>query len=306
MTQRTRLPLALRIRSHRPDYTGRRLESGVMRNRAPSSRGAARARALAPVPGGAGRAVHPHGGRARRLRRHRPAGRRRRRRATPASSSAPTAVLVVDAFATPGGGRAAAGRDSRAARRCPIRWLVLTHFHLGPLGGSAVFAKAGRRGPRPRERARLGARASGSRTSTRGRGARYAALRPAGRDATATALSIWLGDRRVDVVHEARAHRQRLARLRPRRQRALRGRPASQSAASGPNLSTRHRRVDPRRSTSSSRAFPTATFVPGHGEVGKAARRARLPRLPLDGLRLVGRAGAARREVGRRALRGAP
>lgn len=51
-------------------------------------------------------------------------------------------VLVVDAFATPAAAEELLA-EIRKRTPLPVRWLVNTHYHLDHVGGDAVFVKAG-------------------------------------------------------------------------------------------------------------------------------------------------------------------
>jgi cyclase len=107
------------------------------------------------------------------------------------------AVLVVDAFATP---RAAEQLLARIRQKTPkpIRWLIVTHHHLDHWGGDTVFAKAGATVvAQENAAARMTARAKAQEGAKSEPGRVHVLALP-----TLTyreALSIWLGDRRVDV-----------------------------------------------------------------------------------------------------------
>jgi glyoxylase-like metal-dependent hydrolase (beta-lactamase superfamily II) len=112
----------------------------------------------------------------------------------------PSSVLVVDSYAT-----ASAAEELLAAIRritpAPVRWVVNTHYHLDHVGGNAVFARAGasiiahrsvrawlrtenlrwREEIKPEEKAILANLVQPDITHRDG-------------------LTVWLGDRRVDVL----------------------------------------------------------------------------------------------------------
>lgn len=109
------------------------------------------------------------------------------------------AVLAVDAFATPEAARELLEEIGKKTP-LPVRWLVNTHYHLDHVGGNEVFAKAGavilaqenvrgwertqnlkwRKEITPEDRAMLSRLVLPELTYHEG-------------------VSIWLGDRRVDV-----------------------------------------------------------------------------------------------------------
>jgi cyclase len=104
------------------------------------------------------------------------------------------AVLVVDAFATPAAAERLLARIRKITPR-PIRWLIVTHHHLDHWGGDSMFAKAGAVVV-AQENARVGMQARAAAQDAGDRAKRALVLPMVTyRDA----LSIWLGDRRVDV-----------------------------------------------------------------------------------------------------------
>jgi cyclase len=107
-------------------------------------------------------------------------------------------VLVVDSFAAP----EAAERllaEIRSRTSLPVRFLVDTHFHRDHIGGNAVFAKAGAV-VLAHENVRAWARREWEAGLTPEERSRYAALRLP--DVTfRDAISVWLGDRRIEVFH---------------------------------------------------------------------------------------------------------
>ncbi len=178
------------------------------------------------------------------------------------------AVLVVDTFAT----TTAADELAATIRRLtplPMRWVVNTHYHYDHVGGDAAFTRSGaavighenlrawvrsenlkfRKEPTPEDRARVAALALPEVTY---------------RDA----LTVWIGDRRVDVF------------FRP-------GHTGGDSVVFVPSASvlftgdlfwnnTVPNLIDASTETWVNtldgflQAYPSATFVPGHGAVGKA------------------------------------
>jgi cyclase len=189
------------------------------------------------------------------------------------------AVLVVDSFATP----QAAERlfaEIRSRTPLPVRFAVLTHFHRDHMGGSAVFAKAGA-AVLAQDNVRAWARREWEKDLTPEQRTRYANLRLP--DLTyRDRISVWLGDRRVDVLH------------RP-------GHTGSDSIVSVPDAHVLFggdlvlRNAIPSLSVARTDAwietldgllkdYPGWTFVPGHGEPGKALD-VRFFRDYLNGLR---------------------
>jgi glyoxylase-like metal-dependent hydrolase (beta-lactamase superfamily II) len=204
------------------------------------------------------------------------------------------AVLVVDAFATP----AAAERllsEIRSKTTLPIRFAVITHFHRDHMGGNAVFARAGA-AVLAHENVRVWAHREWDERLTDEQRARYASLRLP--DVTyRDRLSVWLGGRMVEVFH------------RP-------GHTGSDSIVSVPDARVvfggdlvlkacipglTFARTEAWSTTLDEllKNYPDWTFVPGHGQPGKALD-VRLFRDYLNGLRLAvsramreGKSGAA-------------
>jgi cyclase len=103
-------------------------------------------------------------------------------------------VLVVDGFATPKAAeRLLAG--IREKTPLPVRWLVVTHHHLDHWGGGSVFAKAGAAVvAQENARGRMLGRAQQASPDA------AELLRLALPSLTyREALTLWLGDRRIDV-----------------------------------------------------------------------------------------------------------
>ncbi len=191
------------------------------------------------------------------------------------------AVLVVDTFAT----EAAAQRllsEIRSRTPLPVRFVVLTHFHRDHSGGSPVFAKAGA-AVLAHENVRAWVRREWQTGLSDEQRARYAALRLP--DVTyRDRVSVRLGDRTVDVI-------------------PLPGHTGSDSIVSVPDARVVfggdlvQKACIPGLTFANSEAwlttlneiledYPDRTFVPGHGEPGKALD-VRFFRDYLRGLRLT-------------------
>ena len=190
-------------------------------------------------------------------------------------------VLVVDTFAS----EAAARRllsEIRARTPLPVRFVVLTHFHSDHAGGSSVFAKAGAV-VLAHENVRAWVRREWQAGLSADQRARYAALRLP--DVTyRDGVSVWLGDRAVEVRH-------------------LPGHTGSDSIVNIPGARVVfggdlvQKATIPGLTFANSEAwlstlkeifedYPDGTFVPGHGEPGKALD-VRFFRDYLRGLRLA-------------------
>jgi glyoxylase-like metal-dependent hydrolase (beta-lactamase superfamily II) len=175
------------------------------------------------------------------------------------------AVLVVDSFATPAAAERLLARIRKATPR-PIRWLIDTHHHLDHWGGNSVFAKAGATVV-AQENARTGmqARATSPDAQDATDRARRALVLP-----TVTyreAMSIWLGDRRVDVFTKpGHTHGDSLVSV-PDADVLFGGDLLQKNTV--PNLADA--RIDAWIRTLDELAprFPTATIVPGHGGVAR-------------------------------------
>jgi len=193
------------------------------------------------------------------------------------------AVLVVDAFATPAGAEELAAQI-RQITPLPIRWLVNTHYHFDHVGGDAVFSKAGA-AVVAHENVRAWVRTENLKwrkeitAEDREKLARLVLPDVTFRDG----VTIWLGDRRVDVF------------FRP-------GHTGGDAVVFVPFADVLFggdliwRDVVPNLIDSSTDAwvdtldgflqsYPATTFVPGHGTVGHALE-VRLFRDFLSGLRL--------------------
>jgi len=204
------------------------------------------------------------------------------------------AVLVVDTFATPEAARRLL-LEIRARTPLPIRFAALTHLHTDHMGGSAAFARAGAV-VLAHENVRAWAHREFQDGLTPEQRARYAALRlpdVAYRDR----VSLWLGDRRVEIAH-------------------LPGHSGSDSVVRVPDARVVFtgdlfsRRWLPYLGLARTNAwletldtllkdYPDATFVPGHGGTGRALD-VRAFRDYVNGLRLAvaralhdGKSGAA-------------
>jgi cyclase len=106
------------------------------------------------------------------------------------------AVLVVDAFATPAAAERLLARIRKTTPR-PIRWLIDTHQHLDHWSGNSVFAKAGATVV-AQENARAGMQARAA-SGAQDSGDRFTRTLVLPTVTYRDAMSIWLGDRRVDV-----------------------------------------------------------------------------------------------------------
>ena len=192
------------------------------------------------------------------------------------------AVLVVDAFATEAAARSLLA-EIRRRTRLPIRWLVDTHHHRDHCGGNAVFARAGAavvasEPARERMREKLPPAALPSLTY---------------RDS----ISIWLGDRRVDVFTKP-GHTPGDSLVSIPDADALFGGDLLQKATV-PNLADADSEAWVKTLDELARRFPSATLIPGHGDVARPLDMRAL-RAYLVGLRAAvagelrrGKSGAA-------------
>ncbi len=204
-------------------------------------------------------------------------------------------VVVVDAFATREAAEELLGEIHRITH-APVRWVVNTHYHLDHTGGDAVFAKQGavilahenvrswvrtenlkfREKAPPEEKAAIASLAQPDITYRDG-------------------LSIWPGERRVDVV------------VKPGHTGgdSVVFDAASNTLFAGdlfwkstlPNLVDANTREWIRTLDDLIRAHPAAHFVPGHGEVG-AALDVRFFRDYVNGLRLAVEHGIEKGKAG--------
>jgi cyclase len=193
------------------------------------------------------------------------------------------AVLVVDTFATPAAAEELAGEIRRLTPR-PVRWVVNTHYHIDHVGGDIVFTRAG---------AAVVAHAN-VRAWVRTENLKWRKeITPEDREMLSRlvlpdvvhrdGLAIWLGDRRIDVLS------------RP-------GHTGGDSVVFVPSVNVLFggdlvwKNTVPNLIDASTDAWvdtldgflqehPMATFVPGHGEVGKALD-VRYFRDYISGLRL--------------------
>jgi cyclase len=204
-------------------------------------------------------------------------------------------VLVVDAFIAP----AAAEELLREIRRLtplPVRWVVNTHYHIDHVGGDPVFAAAGA-SIVAHENVRAWVRTENLKFFKDPGPQRNEVGKLPLPDVThREGLSIWLGDRKVDVL------------ARP-------GHTGGDSVVSVPSAGVVFagdlfwRDMIPNLIDASTepwiatldgflQTFPSATFVPGHGEIGKALE-VRLFRDYLSGLRAAVARGVAEGKSGK-------
>jgi cyclase len=170
-------------------------------------------------------------------------------------------VLVVDAFATPKAAERLLAEIRKTTPR-PVRWLVDTHGHRDHWGGNAVFAKAGA-AIISTENARAAIVARPGRDA-----------RPDAKNGSAVpsvtyrdALSIWLGDRRVDVFTKP-GHTDGDSLVSVPDADVLFGGDLLQKGTV-PNLSEARTDAWVRTLDELARAFPSATIVPGHGGIAR-------------------------------------
>ncbi len=204
------------------------------------------------------------------------------------------AVLVIDTLATP---EAAAELSAEIRRRTPlpVRWVVDTHHHGDHVGGNAVFGAAGAAilaHENVRAWARLPWRTDLS-PAERATRARVRLPDVTYRDAA----TVWLGDRRVDVFARPGHTGGDTVVVVPDARVVFGGDLVQREAI--PNLADA--RVEAWIETLDGllKQFPDASFVPGHGQPGKALD-VRFFRDYLRGLRLSvsravgeGKSGAA-------------
>ena len=162
------------------------------------------------------------------------------------------AVLVVDSFATPRAAEQLLAKI-RGRTRLPVRWLVDTHHHADHRGGNLVFAKAG---------ATVVAHEA-ARARMRERGVSAALPSETYRDA----ISIWLGDRRVDVLGRS-GHTDGDSVVFVPDADVLFGGDLLQNRTV-PNLADARTDVWVRTLDELAQRFPSAAIVPGHGAVAR-------------------------------------
>jgi cyclase len=204
------------------------------------------------------------------------------------------AVLVVDSFATPEAAQRLLS-EIRSRTPLPVRFAVLTHFHRDHMGGSAVFAKAGAT-VLAHENVRAWGRRDWQTDLTESQRAQYAALRLP--DVTyRDRVSVWLGGRTVEVFHRP-GHSGSDSIVSVPDARVLFGGDLVQNACI-PGLTFAHSDSWVTTLDGLLHGYPDATFVPGHGQPGKALD-VRFFRDYLRGLRLTvsramgeGKSGAA-------------
>ncbi len=204
------------------------------------------------------------------------------------------AVLVVDALATPGAAQRLLD-EIRAKTPRPIRFAVLTHFHSDHMGGSAVFARTGAV-VLAHENVRAWAHREFQAELTPEERTRYAALRLP--DVTyRDRVSLWLGDRRVEIFHLPGHSGSDSVVAVPDARVVFTGDLFSQRTL--PGLRFAHTDAWIQTLDGLIRGYPDATFVPGHGAAGHALD-VRLFRDYLNGLRVAvaralreGRSGTA-------------
>lgn len=179
-------------------------------------------------------------------------------------------VLVIDTFEDPAAASAMLAAI-RAKTRAPIRYVIDTHYHLDHVAGNNVFAKAG---------AVVMAQAN-VRTWERSQNLKFFGKHPTAKQRQFVAslglpsvgythgVTIWLGDRKIVV-------------------RALQGHTGGDSTVivpdakvvftgdifwnhTLPNLIDANTREQIASNDTCLHDYPDATFVPGHGKIGKAA-----------------------------------
>ncbi|MEP6993937.1 MAG: MBL fold metallo-hydrolase [Acidobacteriota bacterium] len=194
------------------------------------------------------------------------------------------AVLVVDSFATP---RAAQQLLAQIRRRThlPVRWLVNTHHHLDHCGGNSELAKAGavvvaHENARSAMRAAALARMAPANSPEKEKSLRGFLPSETYRDS----LSIWLGERRVDVFSQP-GHTAGDSLVWVPDANVLFGGDLVQKATV-PNLSDAKTDAWVQTLDALALRFPSAILVPGHGAVARPLDMRAL-RDYLAGLRLA-------------------
>lgn len=208
-----------------------------------------------------------------------------------------TDVLVVDSFQSPPAAEELAAEIKRITP-LPIRWLVNTHYHIDHVGGNGVFAKLGA-SIVAHENVRAWIRSENLKFFPGEKGA-------AERDLVASlplpdvthrnGLAIWAGDRKVEVqARDGHTGGDSVVFV-----------PSADVVFTGdlfwnhflPNLIDAS--TEPWIATLDGflQAHPGATFVPGHGEVGKALE-VRMFRDYLSSLRVAVAKGLAAGKSGK-------
>jgi cyclase len=173
------------------------------------------------------------------------------------------AVLVVDTFATPKAAEQLLTQIRKKTPR-PIRWLIDTHHHRDHWGGNSVFAKAGAVVVSTENaRARILARLQQDPGPGDAKARRLDPPSVTYRDA----LSIWLGDRRVDVFTKP-GHTDGDSLVSVPDADVLFGGDLLQKETA-PNLSDANTGAWIQTLDELAPRFPSATIVPGHGGVAK-------------------------------------
>lgn len=191
----------------------------------------------------------------------------------------PDAVLVVDTFATP---EAAQDLYAEIRRRTPlpVRWVVDTHEHLDHTGGNAVFGAAGA-AILAQENVRARAVTPDAKSSAE-KPARARVRLP---DVTyRDAATVWLGNRRIELLARPGHTGSDSIVVVPDARVVFAGDLVGRETI--PNLADA--RVDAWIDTLDGllQGYQDATFVPGHGQPGKALD-VRFFRDYLRGLRLA-------------------
>lgn len=182
----------------------------------------------------------------------------------------PDGVLVIDSFEDPAAAEALLA-DIRQRTSAPIRYVINTHYHLDHVAGNNVFAKAG---------AVILAQAN-VRTWERSQNLKFFGPHPTAKQKEFVAtlglpmvtykngITVWLGDREIIV-------------------RTLEGHTGSDSTViipdakvvftgdifwdhTLPNLIDANTKEQIASNDTYIKDYPDYTFVPGHGEIGKAS-----------------------------------
>ena len=207
-------------------------------------------------------------------------------------------VLVVDSFASEEGAERLLA-EIRARTKNPIRFLVLTHFHSDHAGGAAVFARAGATVV-AHENVRAWIRRQWQPDLDAKARERYERLRLP--DVTyRDRLTLWLGDRSVDVFHRP-GHSGSDSLVALPGARVLFGGDLVQKRTL-PGLRFANTAEWMKSLDELLKDYPDWTFVPGHGAISHALDL-RLFRDYLNSLRLAvsraladGKRGAALRDT---------